>query len=233
MSIFYEPDIDAGIFFLNQEESRHCVKVLRKKKGDRITIIDGKGKSYLAEIQNGDAKKCSFSVLESTTEKAKNFNIHIAIAPTKNIDRIEWFVEKAVEIGIDEISFVLCTNSERKNVNHTRIFKKAISAAKQSLKASIPTIHPMVSLKDFFYALGPTDRYIAYVDFDNPEILSKVAPLNSNYCVLIGPEGDFSSAELQLALDNGFTKVSLGPSRLRTETAGLVACHSLNLINMS
>ncbi|MEL7001688.1 MAG: 16S rRNA (uracil(1498)-N(3))-methyltransferase [Bacteroidota bacterium] len=230
MSLFYEPAISSGVLFLNPEESRHCIKVLRKSVGDKITIIDGKGGSYLVKITNNNPKQCTYEIIEVVRDVPKDFHIHIALAPTKNIDRTEWFVEKAVEIGIDEISFIICTNSERRNINIDRVHKKVLNAAKQSLKATFPVINSLQPIGDFIENIGSSHKYIAYVDFDNPKVLSKLAPANSNYCVLIGPEGDFSSDELSLAIENNFKKVSLGPSRLRTETAGLVACHSLNSI---
>jgi 16S rRNA (uracil1498-N3)-methyltransferase len=231
-NIFYQPALASGTLHLDPEESRHATKVLRKKVGDVIHITDGKGILYTCKITDPTAGKCGFIIESTLQEKQKNFRIHIAVAPTKNPDRIEWFVEKAIEIGIDEISFVECDNSERISIKLERIEKLAVSAMKQSLKFSLPKINPIAQLHHFIAQSDAAKKYIAYVDQSNPDELAKVARANENYLILIGPEGDFSPAELQLALQNGYKKVALGPSRLRTETAGLVACHTLNLINL-
>ncbi|MFN8334160.1 MAG: 16S rRNA (uracil(1498)-N(3))-methyltransferase [Cyclobacteriaceae bacterium] len=231
-NVFYQPALAAGMLYLDPEESRHATKVLRKKAGDTIHVTDGKGALYICRITDPRPDKCAFVVDSTEREKEKTFRIHIAIAPTKNADRIEWFVEKAIEIGIDEISFVECDNSERTSIKLERIEKIAVSAMKQSLKFTLPKINSVRQLQEFISGSGSGKKYIAYVDQNNPDELSKVATRNENYTVLIGPEGDFSPAELELALKHGFTKVALGPSRLRTETAGMVACHTLNLINL-
>jgi len=231
MALFYLPEAKTGATQLSPEESKHAIKVLRLQEGDAIELIDGIGGKYKARITSANHKICEFEVLEKATEKPKDFFVHIAIAPTKNIDRMEWFVEKAVEIGIDEISFVHTSHSERKVIKLDRLEKKAISAMKQSLKAKLPKINALTPINEFIVNTNQTDNYIAYVDFSNPKALQQLAPKKSDYCVLIGPEGDFSEDELELAIANGFTKVSLGTSRLRTETAGLVACHLLNIIN--
>ena len=230
MSIFYQPEISNGVHILDVEESRHCVKVLRKKVGDIIQIIDGKGACYSARIEENNPKKCSFSIIEVKSEPDKKFYIHIAIAPTKNMDRLEWFDEEAVEVGVDKISLLKCHNSERSVVNTERLVKKAVSATKQSLRYAIPTITPIIGFTDFLKQVSEDELYIAYVDRLNQTELFKTASPERNYCVLIGPEGDFTSIELDQAIEYNFKKVSLGRSRLRTETAGLVACHLLNII---
>lgn len=231
MALFYLPEAKVGATQLSPEESKHAIKVLRLQEGDIITLIDGVGGQYEAKITSANHKKCEFEVLGQTAEAAKDFFIHIAIAPTKNIDRMEWFVEKAVEIGIDEISFIHTANSERKVIKLDRLEKKAISAMKQSLKAKLPKINALTPFNEFIVNTNESNKLVAYVDFSNPKVLQQVAPKKSDYCVLIGPEGDFSEDELELAIAHGFTKVSLGTSRLRTETAGLMACHLLNIIN--
>ncbi|HMV10738.1 MAG TPA: 16S rRNA (uracil(1498)-N(3))-methyltransferase [Cyclobacteriaceae bacterium] len=231
-NLFYQPALAAGVLYLDPEESRHATKVLRKKAGDTIHVTDGKGALYICRITDPRPDKCAFVVDSTEREKEKTFRIHIAIAPTKNADRIEWFVEKAIEIGIDEISFVECDNSERTSIKLERIEKIAVSAMKQSLKFTLPKINSVRQLREFISGTGSGKNYIAYVDQNNPDELSKVAARNDHYTVLIGPEGDFSPAELELALKHGFIKVALGPSRLRTETAGMAACHTLNLINL-
>jgi len=231
LALFYLPEAREGATKLSQEESKHAVKVLRLKTGDNIKLIDGKGGWYEASIVEAAPKSCSFEVTKQWQEPERDFYIHITIAPTKNIDRIEWFVEKAVEIGVDEISFIACHNSERKVIKLERILKKAISAAKQSLKASIPSINELRKLNSAITQFNEQEKFIAYVDFENPQALHSIASKARSYNVLIGPEGDFSEEELHLALDHNYKKVSLGQSRLRTETAGIAACHLLNIIN--
>lgn len=231
MALFYQPLISEGSYFLDPEESRHCIKVLRFSTGDRIRVLDGKGGIYECKITRPNPKQCAFEVITTQQREKPPFHIHIAIAPTKNLDRMEWFIEKAVEIGIQEVSFILCQNSERRVLKPERLEKKAVSAMKQSQNAFLPTIHAMESYSSVLDSINEDLRYIAHVDFDNPVMLSKTAPAGKNYCVLIGPEGDFTNDELALAAKKGFQKVSLGNSRLRTETAGIVACHILNIVN--
>ena len=231
MNLFYQPQLAQGILHLDADESRHVVKVLRKKKDDRITITDGKGFFYEALINHPDPRQCTFVINKKIQEPRKNFTIHIAISPTKNADRIEWFVEKAVEFGIDEITLLECDHTERQHVKIDRLEKMAISAMKQSLKAKLPTIHSLTSFRDLTQDSEAVEKYIAHVDSENPNQLKNLVARGSSYLVLIGPEGDFSREELTLAEHLGFKKISLGPSRLRTETAGLAACHILNLAN--
>ncbi len=228
MQLFYEPTANGSTFTLNKEEAQHCIKVLRKKTGDVITVIDGRGTFFECSIVSDNIKNCQLNVQSLKTETQRDHSIHIAIAPTKNIDRTEWFVEKATEIGVDEISFVLCSNSERRQLNNKRILKKAVSAMKQSLKASLPIFNAMIPYTEFIETFHDGKAYIAYVDFSNPDSLTSLAKSDTNHLILIGPEGDFTQNELELAMTNGFQKVSLGKSRLRTETAGIVACTILN-----
>lgn len=230
MNLSYLPEIANGHTHLDAEESRHVIKVLRKVTGDELAITDGKGFFYQARIANADAKKCSFEIVSKKELPKKNYFIHIAIAPTKNADRMEWFVEKAVEIGIDKITFFQSKTSERKTINLERVEKIAISAMKQSQQVWLPIISGIVSFKELLKEKAD-QKFIAYVDPANPYHLKNVAKPIGDYLVLIGPEGDFSSEELHLALENKFQKVSLGTKRLRTETAGLVACQILNLLN--
>lgn len=231
MNLFYQPLIPQGVFHLDQEESKHCVKVLRRSKDDALKITDGKGFFYNAVITKPDAHQCEFQIKEQIAETAKEFSIHIAISPTKSPERIEWFVEKAVELGVDEISFVQCKTTERPFIKIERLEKVAISAMKQSLKATLPKMNDIIKLDSLIKQSSELSKFIAYVDPSNPAHLNKIVIASSNYLVLIGPEGDFSDGELALALQQGFQKVSLGNSRLRTETAGVAACHILNLIN--
>ena len=230
MQLFYQPEIGKGVLHLDQEESRHCVKVLRKKEGDKITVVDGYGSFYQVAIVAADPRKCTFTVLSVHKEEKQSFSIHIGIAPTKNADRIEWFLEKAVELGVDEVTFLQCEHSERVKINEERLLKKAVSAMKQSVRASLPRLNPVVSF-DKFAQMAAAQKFIAYVDRDNPVHLKDAAKPMTDYLVMIGPEGDFSKREIEIAEANRWGAVSLGRSRLRTETAGLAACHILNLIN--
>ena len=231
MNLFYQPQLPQGILHLDADESRHVVKVLRKKQGDCIRVTDGKGFFYDVVIDQADPRHCTFDVTKKTQAPSRNFAIHIAISPTKNADRIEWFVEKSVEFGIDEITLLECDHTERQHLKVERLEKMAISAMKQSLKAKLPVIHPLTSFQNAILSGHASEKYIAHVDSENPNQLQNIATVGTSYLVLIGPEGDFSDEELTLANAQGFKKISLGPSRLRTETAGLAACHILNLAN--
>jgi 16S rRNA (uracil1498-N3)-methyltransferase len=231
VNLFYQPQISEGIHHLDDEESRHCVKVLRKNSGDVIKITDGKGFFYDAQITKADARQCEFTIQKTTPEETRNYQIHIAVSPTKNADRIEWFVEKATEFGVDTISLIECENSERAFFKIERLRKLAVSAMKQSLKANLPALNEMVSFSDFIKSSNEPGKFIAYVDNENPTHLQNVIRKGETTVVLIGPEGDFSKSEISEAVGKGFVKVSLGKSRLRTETAAIAACHIVNLVN--
>jgi 16S rRNA (uracil1498-N3)-methyltransferase len=233
MHIFYQPKVGVGNYYLEEEESRHAVKVLRMKDGNQMQVVDGKGIYYTSLITRADPKKCEFNIIKIYKENPdKKHYIHLAIAPTKNNDRMEWLVEKTVELGIDEISFINCQRSERKDINAGRIEKKAVSAMKQSLKASLPQINSTISFSQFIIEKAAQEqKFIAYVDEQIPHHLKNAAASGKQYCILVGPEGDFSPEEISLAQEEGFIPVSLGKSRLRTETAGMAACLVLNLIN--
>lgn len=235
MHLFYcatAPEINV----LDETESQHAIKVLRLAEGNAIEITNGKGDWYKAVISKAHFKKCEFAINETVHfSKLNQAHLHIAIAPTKNNDRIEWFIEKCVEIGIDEISFIQCHHSERRNLNIERAVKVAISAMKQSQKAYLPKINELISFKQFLAkATNITQKYIAYVSDENTDDkhLFKAASKNTSTLILIGPEGDFSKAEIEMAFANQYTAVSLGSSRLRTETAGVAACLSLNLLQL-
>jgi len=231
LNLFYQPLLSEGVSYLDADESKHAVRVLRKNVGDVIRLIDGKGFFYDASITKADAAKCQFTITSQTADVKNNYSIHIAISPTKNTDRIEWFVEKAVEIGVDKITLVACQKSERVHFKMDRLERVAVSAMKQSLKATLPQISGIDKLNDIIKRNTEQQKFIAYVDQTNPDHLKNLITPGSSYLVLIGPEGDFSEGELALALQNNFKKVSLGKSRLRTETAGVAACHILNLFN--
>jgi 16S rRNA (uracil1498-N3)-methyltransferase len=232
MHIFYTPDLSGNTYTLDEPESKHCIRVLRLEKGNEITLVDGRGGYFIAEIVDPNPKRCSVKVIKSEFSFGKrNFQVHIAIAPTKNIERIEWFLEKATEIGIESVTPLLCRYSERKEVKADRLEKVMISAMKQSLKAYLPQLNPLTKFSDFVRQPFVGQKFIAHCEDQYRELLSsRIAP-RENYLLLIGPEGDFSTEEIELAIQAGFQPVSLGESRLRTETAGLVACHTFNLMN--
>lgn len=233
MQLFYTPDILDNVYLLSEEESKHCVKVLRLREGDSLFLTNGLGTLYKAEIIEAKPKACSLKVTETLVDfEKRNYRLHIAIAPTKNIDRFEWFLEKATEIGIDEITPLICEHSERKIIKPERLERVVIAAMKQSLKAYKPVINPLTTIKDFFTKdHSSSNNYIAHCHEGNKEILKSVYSHNENACILIGPEGDFSPQEVGMATGNGFQAVSLGNARLRTETAGVVACHTISIIN--
>jgi 16S rRNA (uracil1498-N3)-methyltransferase len=231
VNLFYQPQIQQGVLHLDPTESKHCTKVLRKKSGDRISITDGKGSLYEAMITVADPGACKFEIQEKRTEASKSFTIHIGISPTKHPDRFEWFVEKAVELGVDKITVMECEHTEFSHLKYDRLEKIAIGAMKQSLRLSLPKIEGPVPYSVVINNAAATSNFIAHVDENNTIHLKNVASPGSDYLVLIGPEGDFSSNELTQAADKKFRKVSLGSHRLRTETAGISACHILNLVN--
>lgn len=231
MQLFYQPEIIKGVHFLDSEESRHCVKVLRKREGEEIIVVDGLGGTYTAVIKIADPRRCSFTIQKIVQEEIKIFHIHIAIAPTKNADRIEWFLEKVIEVGVDGITFIECDHSERAKINYDRLQKKAISAMKQSLRSRLPAINPLQDFSSFINDIKADQKFIAYVDSSLPYHLKDLIIPNKDYVILIGPEGDFSEKEVNLAFQAGFKDVSLGNSRLRTETAGLAAGLIFNLMN--
>lgn len=229
MELFYSRDIAGGICRLDQDESGHCIKVLRHRCGDEINMIDGCGTLYRCRITS-DSHKGVEAVVTETHENwgTHPYRLHMAVCPTKNNDRFEWFVEKACEIGLDEISPVIGEHSERRIFKTARTEKILVSAAKQSLKASVPVVNEPVSVKDFIKSSSEGLRMIAYCfeDEDIPrrsikEVLEGYE--GSDITVMIGPEGDFSRSEAELALASGFIPVHLGASRLRTETAALTA----------
>ena len=218
--------------FLPSDESFHCVKVLRMKENDEVQIIDGKGNFYEAKIVLPDAKNTRIEILSVQKEfEKRNYFLHLAIAPTKNIERLEWCVEKAVEIGVDVITPLVCRFSERKIVKPERLQKIIISAAKQSLKAYIPKLNPIKNFDDFVLQSTENQRFIAHCYKTEKQQFFNVCKKNLSTLVMIGPEGDFSLEEVQFAENQGFTPVSLGQSRLRTETAGIVAVHTVAVVN--
>lgn len=233
MHVFYTPDINGLAYSLNEEESKHCTKVLRLKEGDSVTLVDGKGGLYQALIKSTGKREVQLEVIASEQEYQKrNHRLHIAVAPTKNIDRLEWFLEKATEMGIDEITPIIAERSERKVVKEDRLFKVITAAVKQSLQAYHPQLNAAVSLTDFLKKDSADTKMIAHCIADESrQFISEVVEPYGHYTILIGPEGDFSPNEIQLALSDQYQPISLGNTRLRTETAALAACFEINLLN--
>ncbi len=232
MHLFYTPGINDTFYTLNEQESKHCIKVLRLNTNDIVKLIDGKGGFYTAKIVEPNHKNCKVEIVETQYAfEKRNHYLHIAIAPTKNNDRLEWFLEKATEIGIDEITPIVCEHSERKVLKSERLEKVVVSAMKQSIKAYKPKINELVNFTDFVNMPFSGDKFIAHCENHQKSLLKNSYAVGRDVFILIGPEGDFSLAEINQALQNQFTEISLGNSRLRTETAGVVACHTINLLN--
>ncbi len=231
MHVFYTPDLQKIIYELPEDESKHCVKVLRLTNGDEVTMVDGRGGLYYGIIDDANAKKCKLRVIEKIEQYSRrNYSIHIAIAPTKNIERIELFLEKCTEIGIDKITLLLCERSERRQVKLDRLEKIVVAAMKQSVKAYMPVISELIPFQEFVKADMGGKKFIAHCGSTPKPSLKSQLNGHKDFTILIGPEGDFSDNEVQMALENGFSEVHLGRSRLRTETAGIVACHTINVI---
>lgn len=229
MNLFYAPEITRAPF-LPKEESLHCVRVLRKGVGDTVQIIDGRGTLYDAIITVSSPQQTEVHITAVHEHFAERpYQLHIAIAPTKNMERMEWFVEKAVEIGIDYITPIVSRYSERMYLKTERLQKIAVAAAKQSLKADLPQIAPITPFAEF--VMTHRAGFIAHCHNSEREPLWKLCPQHAPVTVLIGPEGDFSDDEVALSIQCGYRSVSLGQSRLRTETAGIVACHTVALKN--
>lgn len=237
MHLFYTPTLEAHHhqFVLNEEESKHAVRVLRLVATDKVTLVDGVGGWYTAEIIDPHPKRTTLNILQSVQEYEKpSYHLHIAVAPTKNIDRIEWFLEKATEIGIQEITPIISEHSERKEVKLDRLSKVVIAAMKQSLKAYLPVINPAVTFGQFLKVQQENAggvKCIAHCAEGGKQYLNSICKPQGNYLILIGPEGDFSDKEITEAIAQRFHPISLGNSRLRTETAALTSCLEIALLN--
>jgi 16S rRNA (uracil1498-N3)-methyltransferase len=234
MQLFYNPDInisDKEIIF-DRDESKHIAKVLRKKEADVLNVTNGKGNLFTAEITRIGSNECAARILEVETEKPKNYRLHMAVAPTKMNDRYEWFLEKATEIGVDEITPIICEHSERKKIKPERYERILQSAMKQSLRFTLPKLNPATSFLDFVEKHENDQLFIAHCE-ENQEKkqLKQLLEPGKDLTILIGPEGDFSKKEIELALEKGYLPASLGESRLRTETAGIVACNTVAFVN--
>ena len=223
MQLFFNPNITETTkdFSFDKEESRHIVKVLRKNTGDALHITNGNGWLFTAVVTIPDIKKCTVSMVSKTLQPKRNYNLHLAVAPTKMNDRYEWFLEKATEIGIETITPIICDHSERKVIKKDRFKKILQSATKQSLNCYVPKLNDAITFKDFIAHCEETDRKSLKTELNS----------KTDITILIGPEGDFSVKEIKTALQNNFIPVTLGETRLRTETAAIVACHSVAFVN--
>lgn len=233
MQVFYAPEIDCDVHVLDENESKHIIRVMRMKKGMQVKLIDGKGNLYDGEISDDNPRHCSIRITGVIRDfEKRNYRLHIAISPLKNTDRLEWFIEKSVEMGIDAITPLICHNTEKPSVKLERLKSIIVSAMKQSLKATDTLLNAPVSFSDFISSNHEGIRMIAHCNtsFERSSI-ADVCMKTEDALILIGPEGDFTEEEIRMASVKGFTGVHLGKSRLRTETAGIAACHSVYFIN--
>lgn len=233
-NFFYSPDIEGKSHSLNKDDSNHLVRVLRIQKGEIVYITNGKGHIFECVVSDPDPRSCQLQIIQQKKgDDQRDYKIQIAIAPTKNISRFEWFLEKSTEIGIDRISPFITEHSERKIIKEERLNRVITAAVKQSLKSYHPVLDTLRNYDDFIKIPFSGQKFIAYVDANVKDELSTVCKPNTDTLILIGPEGDFSLEEIESAKKYGFLPVKLGQSRLRTETAGIVACHTVNLVNLS
>ncbi len=231
MQLFFISSFEGNACVLSEEESWHCMKVLRLKEGDEINLANGKGCLFRGVLTKIHQKGCLVEIKETRQFPRNPWQTHVAIAPTKNIDRFEWFLEKATEIGIDEITPLICEHSEREIVKLPRLEKVLVSAMKQSLKAWLPELHEPVKFRDLISRELRGQKFIGYCETGGESALESIYIPGKDAVILIGPEGDFSKKEVETATMAGFIPVNLGTSRLRTETAGIVACHTIELLN--
>lgn len=232
MNLFFSAEIDKNFITLSEDESKHVVKVLRSKPCDIIFVTDGNGRLFKTCIADSKSKKCILQISEELSPQLKPvFQLHIAIAPTKNHDRMEWFVEKSTEIGISEITPVICHNSERKRIHIERLERLLISAMKQSGRLILPKLNAVATFEKFVAVKYESDKFIASCMNEEKKLLQHIYKPGNNALIIIGPEGDFNNEEICEAKANGFIPVSLGAGRYRTETAALMACHTIALLN--
>jgi 16S rRNA (uracil1498-N3)-methyltransferase len=230
MHTFFAPDLAGATYTLPEDESKHAVRVLRLTAGDEVELLDGRGGRYAAAVADANPKRCQLRITQHETSPPRPYFTHVAVAPTKNLDRMEWFVEKAVEIGVERISFLRCARSERRELKLERLEKIAISALKQSGQAWLPQLDELTDYTQFVAQTEPATTFIAHLEEGERTALTQVAAHGPGCCVLIGPEGDFTPAEINLATDRGIRPVTLGASRLRTETAALAAVFTVHLV---
>ncbi len=233
MQLFYNPEINSNTenFFFDREESKHIIKVMRKQQGDILHVTNGLGFIFTTEITLASDSKCTVKIVEFEKVANRNYQLHLAVAPTKMNDRYEWFLEKATEMGAAEITPLICDHSERKQLKVERLDKIIQSAMKQSLQYHLPKLNEPIAFKDFITSAQSGVKLIAHCELSEKQSLKSVVNPFENVTILIGPEGDFSQNEINLALENKYIPVSLGNTRLRTETAAIAACHSVMFIN--
>ncbi len=232
MHLFFEPGLEPGISVLSPGESHHCVKVLRMKEGEKLFITNGKGLLCEARLIRTDPKACLIEVTKVSQDYEKRpFKLHMAVAPTKSIDRFELFLEKATELGVETITPLLCEYSERKIIKPARLEKLLVAAMKQSSRAYLPVLNPMISFSDFINNNNTGERFIAHCEMGEKRKLFDVYKKGEDVIVVIGPEGDFSEKEILLAQNGGYKAISIGKHRLRTETAAIAVCVQINAIN--
>ncbi len=232
MNLFYIPQLVEPVFKLDTEESKHLVRVLRKQAGDTIVTTDGKGMFYDCQILEANPKACVVEVIAKREgNDQRKFRVEMAVAPTKNINRYEWFLEKATEMGVDEIVPIYTFHSERREIKPDRLEKVLVAAMKQSLKSRLPKLADGIKYQRFIEQPFEGDKFIAFIDRQVTLELAKACRPQTNTLILIGPEGDFSQEEVEAAKKQGFVPVKLGSSRLRTETAAIAACHTIHVIN--
>lgn len=234
MQLFYTPDVtpETTQYFFDSDESKHISKVLRKKEGDVLFVTNGQGYLFRTELVLANPKSCEVKILDFEKQTSKNYYLHLVVAPTKMNERYEWFLEKATEIGVDEITPVICDHSERKVVKEDRFDKIILSAMKQSLSCYKPILNPAIIFHEFLKADITGQKFMAHCAEGERFSLKNKVEVRKEVTILIGPEGDFSEGEISAALAKGFAPVTLGDTRLRTETAAIVACHTVALINM-
>ncbi|WP_224483143.1 16S rRNA (uracil(1498)-N(3))-methyltransferase [Robertkochia aurantiaca] len=233
MQLFFAPDLDKNskIYDFSKDESKHIARVLRKKEGDILYITNGKGYLFEGKLTNIDQKKCSVELISSRLQPKKRYRLHMAVAPTKMNERYEWFLEKSTEIGIDEITPLICDHSERKKIKNDRFERIIQTALKQSLNCYLPQLNEAIGFRDFIDKKQKAQLFIAHCKEDERYDLKRHIMPDKEVLILIGPEGDFSDEEIQLAIQAGYYPVSLSDNRLRTETAAIVACHIVSMIN--
>jgi 16S rRNA (uracil1498-N3)-methyltransferase len=229
LNLFYQPRLLESVSHLEGDEAHHAIRVLRLKPGDLIFVTDGKGTMAHAAVTAIDKNSCEFKISQQATS-TRTFEIHLFVAPTKNADRMEWLVEKATEIGVSSVTMMRCERSERKQISHDRLVKVAISAMKQSQQSFLPEVHDITPFNEIVKG-NFGQKFIAFVDQTNPDHLKNLVAPGIRYAILIGPEGDFTPAEISLAMEHNWRKVNLGPTRLRTETAALTATLTFVLAN--
>ncbi|MDU0368848.1 16S rRNA (uracil(1498)-N(3))-methyltransferase [Hymenobacter endophyticus] len=229
---FYAPDLTAATatYTLPEDESKHAVRVLRLGQGDTVELVNGRGGVFSAEVADANPKRCQLRVVQAQLIPPRSYQIHLAVAPTKNLDRMEWLVEKATEVGVDTITFLRCARSERRELKLDRLEKIAISALKQSGQAWLPQLTELMDFNRFLPTVAPETTFIAHLEEGERTALARVAADGEVCCILIGPEGDFTPQEIEAAFTLGIRPVTLGASRLRTETAALAAVHTVHVV---